>query len=159
MGARVGSDNGAAGNGDGAESSRRLVGRTPLRLSILVVEDHPTTSVAMKKLLGSMGHRVTTAASAAEAEAAWLADQFDLLISDLGLPDASGHDLIGRLRRHRPVRGIAVSGFGMADDVRRSGESGFFAHVTKPLDVRRLEETIVAAMAEAPVDGDGIGRA
>jgi CheY-like chemotaxis protein len=120
----------------------------PLR--ILVVEDHETTSLAMKKLLLAMGHQPTTAATAAQAEAAWRGGQYDLLISDLGLPDATGHELIGRLRALRPVRGIAVSGFGLAEDVQRSTEAGFVAHVTKPLDAKRLETMIAEAMNVEP---------
>ena len=109
----------------------------------------------MRKLLVAMGHSVTTAATAAEAEAAWRAAPFDLLISDLGLPDASGHELMGRLRAHRPVRAIAVSGFGMAEDMKRSEEAGFVAHLTKPLDLRRLDKVIGEAMGAAPVGRAG----
>jgi CheY-like chemotaxis protein len=97
-----------------------------------------------------MGHAVATAGTAGDAESAWRAAPFDLLISDLGLPDATGHELIARLRGYRPVRGIAVSGFGMSEDVQRSTDAGFAVHLTKPLDLRRLGDVIAQAMRSAP---------
>jgi DNA-binding response OmpR family regulator len=70
--------------------------------------------------------------------------QFDVVISDLGLPDASGLDLARRLRERRAaaVPAIAVSGFGMAADVRDSREAGFAAHLTKPIDIKKLDALI-----------------
>jgi PAS domain S-box-containing protein len=144
---------GGGGSGGSNGAGKRVAG--PLR--ILVVEDHETTSLAMKKLLVAMGHQATTASTAAQAEAVWQRGQYDLLISDLGLPDASGHELMRRLRAHRPVRGIAVSGFGQAEDVQRSNEAGFVAHVTKPLDARRLETMIAEAMKAEPKGANGGG--
>jgi PAS domain S-box-containing protein len=120
----------------------------PGPLRILLVEDHLETSKVMSKLLSGMGHDVTAAGTAAEAERAWLDATFDLVISDLGLPDASGHELLGRLKGHRPVRGIAISGFGMAEDVRKSADAGFLAHVTKPLNSKRLRAAIEGAFAD-----------
>ena len=61
-------------------------------------------------------------------------NEFDVLISDIGLPDGTGLDLMRQLRAKRPVMGIALSGFGMEEDIRRSKQAGFVAHLTKPLD-------------------------
>jgi CheY-like chemotaxis protein len=67
---------------------------------------------------------------------------FDLLISDIRLPDGSGLDLIRRLQSNRPIRGIAISGFGTEQDQRRSREAGYETHLTKPVDFDRLLEAI-----------------
>ncbi len=69
-------------------------------------------------------------------------EQFDLLLSDIGLPDGSGHELIRRIRKTRSVKAIAVSGFGMDEDVLRSRDAGFFDHLTKPVSIERLQEAI-----------------
>jgi CheY-like chemotaxis protein len=115
------------------------------RLRILLVEDHEDTSKMMRKLLSVMGHDVRAAGTARDAEDVWRAEPFDRVISDLGLPDATGHELLMRLKEHRPVRGIAVSGFGMAEDLQKSSDAGFLAHVTKPLDLKRLKAAIASA--------------
>ena len=73
-------------------------------------------------------------------------EEFDLVISDLGLPDGSGHDLMPQLNRMGLTTGIALSGFGMEADVERSHDAGFFAHLTKPLDFAVLEATIEKAV-------------
>jgi CheY-like chemotaxis protein len=74
-------------------------------------------------------------------------DQFDLLISDVGLPDASGLELMTRLRGNSSIRGIAISGFGTLADIERSLAAGFSEHLVKPVNVERLEGAIQAAMA------------
>jgi DNA-binding response OmpR family regulator len=66
------------------------------------------------------------------------ADDFDILISDIRLPDGSGLDLMRRLRSRKPIRGIAISGFGTEEDRRRSLDAGFGTHLTKPVDFNRL---------------------
>jgi CheY-like chemotaxis protein len=69
--------------------------------------------------------------------------QFDVLLSDIGLPDGSGHDLMKQARQRQPtVRGIAFSGFGMEEDLRRSKEAGFDYHLTKPVDFQILRESL-----------------
>jgi hypothetical protein len=79
----------------------------------------------------------------------------DLLITDIGLPDGDGIALLAVLGQIHPLRGIVVSGYGMEADVRRSQDAGFAAHLTKPFNVTRLEETIEQAM-RAPAE-DGVG--
>jgi CheY-like chemotaxis protein len=117
------------------------VGAAPAR-TILLVEDHPDTAKSMRRLLRSSGYDVRTADSVASASAARSAEAFDLLVCDIGLPDGSGLDLMRQLLAKRPVKGIALSGYGMEEDVRRSREAGFVEHLTKPVDVRKLEEVI-----------------
>jgi CheY-like chemotaxis protein len=71
---------------------------------------------------------------------------FDLMISDLGLPDGTGHDLMRQLiARKRGVKAIALSGYGMEDDVQRSRDAGFIEHLTKPVGIDRLQAAIVKA--------------
>ncbi len=78
--------------------------------------------------------------------------EFDLLISDLGLPDGSGLDLIRKLRASRmtPIAGIALSGYGMDDDLRSSREAGFLEHLIKPIDFPGLEAAIRRVAASIP---------
>ncbi|MFL6198468.1 MAG: ATP-binding protein, partial [Thermoanaerobaculia bacterium] len=118
--------------------------RTPAErpLAILLVEDHPDTAEAMADLLRLSGHQVTVAGSVAGGLAAAEAGAFDLLLSDLGLPDGSGQDLMRELGRRYRLKGIALSGYGMEDDIRRSHEAGFARHLTKPVNRQALETTI-----------------
>ena len=116
-------------------------------LRILLVEDHADTAEAMADLLRLSGHRVVIAGSVGEALAAAEAagnggGGFDLVVSDLGLPDGSGQDLMRQLARRHGLKGIALSGYGMEDDVQRSLEAGFSHHLTKPVDRQALETTI-----------------
>ena len=111
------------------------------RCEILLVEDHADTAHALARVLKTHGHRVRIAQSVAAALAA-AAEPFDLLICDIGLPDGSGLDLMVQLRGMRPVRAIALSGFGMDEDLRKSEEAGFLAHLTKPVDLAQLEAAI-----------------
>ena len=118
--------------------------RRPLRL--LLVEDHLDTAEAMAELLRSFGHDVRVAMSvAAGLEAAaseMLGAGIDLVISDLGLPDGTGMDLMRELVSRYGLRGIALSGYGTEEDVRRSLEAGFSRHLTKPVNFQALEAVI-----------------
>jgi PAS domain S-box-containing protein len=106
---------------------------------ILLVEDHTDTAAMMKDLLQVSGYEVETAADVAQSLEAIGRTDFDLLISDLGLPDGSGLQLMEELRRrHNPLKGIALSGFGREEDVRKSKEAGFAEHLTKPVDFDAL---------------------
>jgi CheY-like chemotaxis protein len=119
-------------------------GEPPARqsLRLLFVEDNEDTARVMARLLTRSGHDVTTASNLAAALKAARDRQFDMLISDLDLPDGNGLDLMRQIRRIQPVVGIALSGFGMEDDLRKSREAGFTDHLTKPIDYPRLEANI-----------------
>jgi PAS domain S-box-containing protein len=112
-------------------------------LRILLVEDHKDTRASIQKLLQHARHDVMPAASAREALESAAANRFDLVISDLGLPDQSGHQLMRQLRQQFGLPGIALSGYGMEDDVAQSREAGFAHHLTKPINIDRLKELLV----------------
>jgi signal transduction histidine kinase/DNA-binding response OmpR family regulator len=119
----------------------------PAHLKILLVDDHEDTSRAMKRLLERVGYEVRTASSVAGAMESARRAPFDLLISDIGLPDGSGIELLRRLKENLqhgrpPLKAIALSGFGMEEDLRRSREAGFVEHLTKPVDFEQLEAVI-----------------
>jgi signal transduction histidine kinase len=128
---------------------RPLDPRTPpTGLRILLVDDHPDTCAALEKLLKLRGHSVAAAHSMREAmEVAAAGGAFDLLISDVGLPDGNGMDLVRYLRTQRPIRGIAISGFGMDADISKSLEAGFAEHLVKPVKLEKLEAAIARVMA------------
>jgi signal transduction histidine kinase/CheY-like chemotaxis protein len=111
-------------------------------LEILLVEDHYDTARVLKRLLDGSGYHVRTADSVNAALAVAATEPVDLLVSDLGLPDGTGFDLMRQLMQRRPLKGIALSGFGTDQDIERSREAGFACHLTKPVDFRRLEEAI-----------------
>ncbi|TDU69306.1 PAS domain S-box-containing protein [Prosthecobacter fusiformis] len=111
-------------------------------LRILLVEDHKDTRASMELLLRRAGHVVTAADCAAMALEIAEAHTFDLVISDLGLPDLSGMELMSQLRDQHGLRGIAVSGYGMEEDILRSKDAGFVYHLTKPIQMETLRRLI-----------------
>ena len=114
----------------------------PRGLVILLVEDHATTARVLARLLRESSHDVHIAGTMHEAIQSAGQKPFDLLISDLGLPDGSGLDLMRQLLAQKEIKGIALSGYGMDDDVQRSQDAGFGAHLTKPIDFRKLQAAI-----------------
>jgi PAS domain S-box-containing protein len=128
-----------------AESSaaeRPEADAAPGERRILVVDDNADTCTVMKLVLQNSGYEVRTADSVSAALQATSAEDFDLLVCDIGLPDGSGLDLMRQLLAKKPIKGIALSGYGMEDDVQRSKEAGFIDHLTKPINLRQLETVI-----------------
>jgi len=111
-------------------------------MRILVVEDHADTLRAMSRLLEMSGHCVRTATCVAEALHAATQEAFDLIISDLGLPDGSGHDVMRELAGRSGVRGICLSGYDGQDDLNAARAAGFQDHLTKPIDFQKLQAAI-----------------
>jgi len=117
-------------------------------LRILLVEDHADTAEAIAELLRLLGHEVAVAFTVAEglSAAADIQNQesggLDLVVSDLGLPDGSGLDLMRELTRRHGLKGIALSGYGMEEDLRRSREAGFERHLTKPVNFQALQAVL-----------------
>jgi CheY-like chemotaxis protein len=112
----------------------------PIR--VLLVEDDADSAKMLVRLLAADGTDVQWAGTVAAAVELATSQSFDVIVSDLDLPDGSGHDLIRRLLSERPVRGIAVSGYGMEDDIRQSREAGFVEHLVKPVHVPELRRAI-----------------
>ena len=112
----------------------------PLR--VLLVEDHPDTRNVLAGLLGTLNYAVKTASSVKAALQLAATERFDLVVSDLGLPDGTGHDLMKQLRDRYAIKGIAISGYGMEKDQQRSWEAGFLDHVVKPVNFSQLAAAI-----------------
>lgn len=126
-------------------ASKKLVsGNTalPASLQVLIVDDHAETLRVLSSLLSKRGHQVSTAESLQRALEILGGTRFDVLISDIGLPDGDGHELIRAAKERQTLKGIALSGFGMEDDRRDSRESGFDYHLTKPIEFQKLESVL-----------------
>ncbi|MCP3721607.1 response regulator [Paraburkholderia sp. CNPSo 3272] len=137
-----------AARGEGAAATAEP--RGPQRvgaLSILLIEDHEDTAEVMSQLMRAGGHEVAVAGSVAGALALTASMAFDLVVSDIGLPDGSGIDFIRAFRAQSTAPAVALTGFGTDDDVRRSVEAGFTAHLTKPVNFEQLERLIEEAAA------------
>lgn len=111
-------------------------------MRLLVVEDHKPTLDVLTRMLTKAGHSVVSVMTVADAQAAAAGHEFDAVVSDLGLPDGSGTDLMAWLRDTYKLRGIALSGYGMEEDIRRSLASGFIAHLVKPISVLELRRAL-----------------
>lgn len=125
----------------GTGSAARSGGTRNKSYRVLLVEDHADTRYVLSKLLASFGCVVTTAATVKEAVEASERQTFDLLLSDIGLPDGSGIDVMRHMARFK-VTGIALSGFGQDEDLQRSRDAGFTTHLTKPVTLQVLEDVI-----------------
>jgi CheY-like chemotaxis protein/anti-sigma regulatory factor (Ser/Thr protein kinase) len=121
--------------------------RPPRALRILLVEDEPMTARVMERMLKHHGYEVMVASSVVDALKLPF-ESIDLLISDIGLPDGNGLELMRRIRERVDVPGIALTGFGTDDDRRRSRAAGFVAHLTKPVDFERLNDLVQAVVHE-----------
>lgn len=117
-------------------------------LTILLVEDHPDTRDIMARVLRRAGYDVKTARTVAEALQIVTIEDVGLLVSDIGLPDGTGHELLAKVRKIREVPAIAISGYGTQDDIDKSLNSGFAAHLTKPVMLPALQEAIGKALTQ-----------
>lgn len=131
-----------AANEAAATAPRRPLSSSRHTYRLLVVEDHQPTLQVLARLLRKQGHDVQTA-STVEAARDFAANQeFDLVISDIGLPVGNGVDLMTELTRDYGLRGIALSGYGMDEDFARTRDAGFIAHLVKPIDFERLNHVL-----------------
>lgn len=130
--------------GRASAPARNSQDRQTPRLRILLVEDHQDSADMLSQLLTLHDYDVVIERTVEGALAA-ASREFDVLISDIRLPDGNGLDLMRRLRSNQNIRGIAISGFGTAEDRQRSLEAGYGTHLTKPVDFNRLLEAIEEA--------------
>ncbi|MDB6146887.1 MAG: hypothetical protein JWO45_551, partial [Spartobacteria bacterium] len=130
-----------AGPNNGRRPDSALPSALSKRRRILVVDDHHDTCTGMKMMLERRGYDITVAHTADQAAAEAHAQEFDLVISDIGLPDRSGYELMKELGE-KGLPGIALSGFGSEHDVNKARAAGFAEHLTKPINFERLEAAI-----------------
>ena len=111
----------------------------------LVVDDNPDITDMLAAVLRHAGYTVSSAHSAPDALELALARHFDVVVSDIGMPGMTGHELARALRampEYRAVPLVAVTGFDMYDDRERSAEAGFSAHLSKPIDPLALMQAV-----------------
>jgi len=116
---------------------------TDRKLQILLVEDHADSAMVLERFLTRLGHQVDTCHTITAARNS-LANgrDFDMVFSDIGLPDGTGIELIKEIRQKHTWPAVALTGFGMNEDVARCREAGFDAHLTKPVSIQNLEAVI-----------------
>ncbi len=125
----------------GAESQPRAA-------RVLLVEDHANLARLVSLFLRDYGYTIEVANSIASALQLNQQEPFDVVVSDLGLPDGSGWELMRELRQRRPVRGIAYSGSVSPEDIQTSIEAGFSEHLCKPLEPEDLHAAIQRVLAQ-----------
>jgi two-component system, chemotaxis family, CheB/CheR fusion protein len=117
-------------------------------LRLLVVDDSSANVEALHDLLALEGAEVAMEASATEAIARGKREPFDLIISDIAMPDIDGYAMLKAIRAGKPnarTPAIAYTGFGSPNEVERAREAGFEFHLTKPIDVEQLIDVIRTA--------------
>ena len=112
----------------------------PLR--ILLVEDHDDTRVTLSRLLTHFGHQISVAGSKQVALELIAAKNFDVVLSDIALPDGDGYDVISHAKQKQAVKGVALTGFDRDEDIRRGKEAGFDFHLSKPVDFHELRTVL-----------------
>ncbi len=136
-----------AANGSEPTSASR---KSQDKVRLLLVEDHGDTARALARLLESRGFTTKIAPNIATALEAVGREDFDLFLCDLGLPDGNGIDFIRKVRETWKTPAIALTGFGMQEDVERSQKAGFDAHLTKPVNLQTLEATMWRLLQDRP---------
>jgi CheY-like chemotaxis protein len=139
---------------DTAESTQAFsrdafVKRSKVAMKVLLIEDHEDTALIIARGLETVGHSVARANSVASAVAVLTREQFDVIISDIGLPDGNGIPLIYAIREFCHVPAIALTGYGNPEDIERCLRAGFNRHLTKPVSFETLRQTIAEVCAHA----------
>src|SRR5438067_5953644 len=111
-------------------------------LRILLVEDHSDTRQTLSRLLTHFGHQISVADNSQSALKIMGSQEFDVVLSDIGLPDGSGYDVISEAKRKQPVKAVAITGFGTDEDIRRGKDAGFDFHLVKPIDFHELRSVL-----------------
>ena len=133
--------------GAAAPAAAGREGKASAARHVLIIEDNPDGRETLRVLLALMGHRVEVAASGAEGVALARAGHPQAALIDIGLPEMDGYQVAQRLRAElgRQIFLIALTGFGQAGDRQRAEESGFDAHLTKPVEVSELSRLLALA--------------
>jgi CheY-like chemotaxis protein len=129
--------------------------REPKGLRIFIVEDHSDSLSALETYLSECGHVVRHARTLADTEERLSQNSCDVLLSDIGLPDGDGWELLDRLRKAGtlPKYAIAMSGFGMFSERRKSTAAGYRRHLIKPLNPDDLDAALAEAQGELSSGG------
>jgi len=127
-----------------------LAGR--MRRRVLLVEDHADTALALAKYLELSGFTVRAATAVSDALHLLETETFDLILSDIGLPDASGCELMQQVEKRWGLKGIAISGYGTKQDIQRSLASGFSEHIIKPLKMPQVIDSLNKLLQETHAD-------
>jgi PAS domain S-box-containing protein len=125
----------------------RVEATAPSGMRILLVEDHEFTAALLARLLRSCGHEVMEAGNVSTALELAERCPIDLVISDIQLPDGTGLEMMSHLSRAHGLRGIAVSGYGMQEDLLQSRRAGFIEHLVKPVTFESVQAAISRAVA------------
>ncbi len=118
------------------------------KLRIFIVENHDDTRFLLGLLLEQLGHSVTAVATMSDAIDGAGSGDWDVLISDIGLPDGNGWELLTTLGDEAPPYAIAMSGFGMVSDRQKSLAAGYRHHLLKPVEPNQLELLLDEAATE-----------
>jgi CheY-like chemotaxis protein len=108
---------------------------------VLVVDDNPDGADSLAEVLKLLGHEADVAYDGPSAVDKAVSDRFDFVLLDINMPVVDGYEVARRIRAHAPngtPRFVAMTGFGSDDDLARSREEGFVAHLVKPVDYDRL---------------------
>jgi PAS domain S-box-containing protein len=122
--------------------NHRVGGKTLKPLRILLVEDHQDTRRTLSRLLTHFGHNVVTAENVECAIHLIGANNIDVVLCDIGLPDGSGYEVAAQARAKGHIKTIALTGFGTEQDVQRSKEAGFDFHLVKPINFQELQSVL-----------------
>jgi len=125
-----------------SDDRTRVSNNSGKSLRILVVEDHGDTLQALSRLLTHFGHEISVAEGAQSAQEIIDSKEFDVVLCDIALPDGNGYDLIAKAKRKRPVKAVALTGFGSTEDIERGKQAGFDFHLTKPVDFHDLRTVL-----------------
>lgn len=117
-------------------------------IRVLLIEDHEDTAEVIQNVLRQMGHEVETCFTVATACQKLKEQEFDVILSDIGLPDGTGIDFIRAAREICQTPAVALTGYGMAEDVDKCLQAGFDEHLTKPIDIERLQKTLAKLPAK-----------
>ena len=133
--------------------------------NFLILDDSEDTIAMLRELLEIAGANVTTATNGADALRIAAENEFDVILSDISMPEMDGFEFLQRLRKidgRQDVPVVAITGFGRRDDIKRARAAGFYSHLTKPLNLQVLTEVLQqlgeekngATRADADVDFD-----